>query len=88
MSSKANSSSSGSRSKSPSHKKKEEKRSTEGRKYAQIPKESIVLYAETVVERIGDDIAKPMAEDVSYRLREILHVSLLWAVGFTPHNII
>jgi hypothetical protein len=79
MSSKLTSTSSGGGggSKASSHKKKDDKRPTEGRKYAQIPKESVALYAESVVERIGDEISKPLAEDVSYRLREVLHVSIL-----------
>jgi hypothetical protein len=61
------------------HKRKDEKdrKHAEARKYAQIPKESIQLYSETVVEKIGDDIARPLAEDISYRLREVIHVSIV-----------
>ncbi|KAF4530019.1 hypothetical protein B566_EDAN009195 [Ephemera danica] len=62
--------------KSTSHKKKEEKerKSSESRKYAQIQSDSIVLYSDSIVDKIGDDIVRPLAEDVSYRLRELIHV--------------
>jgi hypothetical protein len=59
-----------------SHKKKTEKNSDESRKYAQIPYDSISVAAETNgISALSEDIKKQLAEDVSYRLREVIHVS-------------
>ena len=58
------------------HKNKAEKKSGENRKYAQIPYDSIVTAAETNgITGLQEEVAKQLAEDVSYRLREIIHVS-------------
>lgn len=59
-----------------SHKKKTDKKSGESRKYAQIQCDSITVTAEANgVSVLGEDIRKQLAEDVSYRLREVIHVS-------------
>ena len=58
-----------------SHKKKTENKSGESRKYGQIPYDSVVTAAETNgITGLQEDVAKQLAEDVSYRLREIIHV--------------
>ncbi|KAJ9590983.1 hypothetical protein L9F63_015989 [Diploptera punctata] len=57
-----------------SHKKKTEKKSGEGRKYGQISYDSVVAAAESNgITGLQEDVAKQLAEDVSYRLREIIH---------------
>jgi hypothetical protein len=65
-----------------SHKKKTEKKSGESRKYAQISYDSISAAAEANgISALSEDIRKQLAEDVSYRLREVIHVSyvqFLW----------
>jgi len=59
-----------------SHKKKTNKKSGESRKYAQIPCDSIAVTAEANgISVLGEDIGRQLAEDVSYRLREVIHVS-------------
>jgi hypothetical protein len=70
-----------------SHKKKTEKKSGESRKYAQISYESVSVAAETNgISALSEDVRKQLAEDVSYRLREVIHVSyiqLLWYIAGT-----
>jgi hypothetical protein len=59
-----------------SHKKKTDKKSGESRKYAHIPCDSVSVTAEANgVSALSEDIKKQLAEDVSYRLREVIHVS-------------
>lgn len=59
-----------------SHKKKTEKKSGESRKYAQISYDSISCAAETNgLISLSEEVRKQLAEDVSYRLREVIHVS-------------
>lgn len=59
-----------------SHKKKTEKKSGESRKYAQISYDSISCAAETNgLIALSEEIRKQLAEDVSYRLREVIQVS-------------
>ncbi|XP_069678200.1 TAF6-like RNA polymerase II p300/CBP-associated factor-associated factor 65 kDa subunit 6L [Periplaneta americana] len=56
------------------HKKKTEKKSGESRKYAQISCDSIIAAAEANgISAVSEDISKQLAEDVSYRLREVIH---------------
>jgi hypothetical protein len=73
-----------------SHKKKPEKKSGESRKYAQISYDSISVAAESNgISALSEDIRKQLAEDVSYRLREVIHVSCVhlfsWYVIETSH---
>jgi hypothetical protein len=61
-----------------SHKKKTEKKSGENRKYAQISYESVSCAAETNgLIALSEEIRKQLSEDLSYRLREVIHVSFV-----------
>ncbi|KAJ3585236.1 hypothetical protein NHX12_013957 [Muraenolepis orangiensis] len=42
----------------------------EERRFAEVPRDSVRLMAESVGVELGDDVAALLAEDVSYRLRE------------------
>lgn len=64
--------------KSYSRKKKIEKKPLEGRKYAQIAPQSITLKAESCgFTELHEDISRVLSQEVSYRLREIVHVCIL-----------
>jgi hypothetical protein len=59
-----------------SHKKKSEKKSGESRKYGNISYDSVSCAAETNgLLALSEEIRKQLSEDVSYRLREVIHVS-------------
>jgi hypothetical protein len=70
-----------------SHKKKTEKKSGESRKYAQISYDSISFVAETNgLTALSEDIRNQLAEDVSYRLREVIHVRFISGKLHRPFN--
>jgi hypothetical protein len=70
-----------------SHKKKTEKKSGESRKYAQISYDSISFAAEANgLIALSDDIINELAEDVSYRLREVIHVSYVRLISGKLHG--
>ena len=55
----------------------DEKKHSERRKYAILPKETIKVFAEAAGHPdISDDIASLLAEDVAYRLREATQVRI------------
>ena len=55
---------------------------TDDSKFAIVSPKSVKLYAEIVgAQGLTDDLASSLAEDVTYRLRETLQVSLITA-GF------
>lgn len=49
----------------------------EERRFAEVPRESIKLMAESAGVDLGDDVAAMLAEDVCYRLREATQVTTL-----------
>lgn len=46
----------------------------EERKFAEVPRDSVKMMAESVGVELSDDIAAMLAEDVCYRLREAAQV--------------
>ena len=57
---------------------------TDDSKFAIVSPKSVKLYAEIVgAQNLTDDLASSLAEDVTYRLRETLQVSL---VRFTVYK--
>ncbi|XP_046401069.1 TAF6-like RNA polymerase II p300/CBP-associated factor-associated factor 65 kDa subunit 6L [Ischnura elegans] len=57
-----------------SHRKKEEKKPGEGRRYAQISVDSVNAAADSIgISSLSEEAAKRLADDVSYRLREVIH---------------
>ncbi|XP_071450392.1 TAF6-like RNA polymerase II p300/CBP-associated factor-associated factor 65 kDa subunit 6L [Hetaerina americana] len=57
-----------------SHRKKEEKKAYDGRRYAQISSDSVNAAADSVgISSLSEESSKRLADDVSYRLREIIH---------------
>lgn len=46
----------------------------EERRFAEVPRESVKLMAESAGVELGDDVAALLAEDVCYRLREATQV--------------
>ena len=46
----------------------------EERRFAEVPRESVKLVAESAGVELGDDVAALLAEDVCYRLREATQV--------------
>jgi hypothetical protein len=70
-----------------SHKKKTEKKSGESRKYAHISYDSISFVAEANgLTTLNEDIRNQLAEDVSYRLREVIHVRFISGKFHGPFN--
>lgn len=57
----------------PSHKKKSDK-TLEGRKYAVVSAQSVLILAESCgLVGLSEDLASKIGEDVTYRLRELIH---------------
>ena len=50
----------------------------EERRFAEVPRESVKLVAESAGVELGDDVAALLAEDVCYRLREATQVRKGW----------
>lgn len=48
--------------------------SMEERRFAEVPRESVKLMAESAGVELSDDVAALLAEDVCYRLREATQV--------------
>jgi TATA box binding protein associated factor (TAF) len=47
------------------------------RRYAVLPKETVQVYAESVgLSDLTEEVSSQLAEDVSYRLRDIIQVRL------------
>jgi len=44
------------------------------RRFAEVPRDSVKLVAESAGVELGDDVAALLAEDVCYRLREATQV--------------
>ncbi|KAG8234189.1 hypothetical protein J437_LFUL007349, partial [Ladona fulva] len=56
------------------HRKKDEKKSGEVRRYAHISADSITTAADSIgISNLSEDVPKRLADDVSYKLREIIH---------------
>lgn len=54
-----------------------EKKVSEGRKYAVLAPESVKIIAESCgIVGLNQDVATTISQDVSFRLNEIIHVSI------------
>jgi len=48
------------------------------RRYAVLSKETVQIYAESVgISDLTEDVSSQLAEDVSYRLRDIIQVRIM-----------
>ena len=61
---------------SPSPKKEEKRGIGEEKKYVQLPPETVQLLSEASgIDNLNPNISRALSEDVSYRTRELAHVS-------------
>lgn len=54
----------------------------EERRFAEVPRESIKLMAESTGVELSEEVAALLAEDVCYRLREATQVTYVFILGF------